>query len=174
LAEPGRKTPEKELQSYLIGGSVENGGVLAPLNTLLGGTFWFVSDEIRLPVNEKVILADLLVVKEDEQGLARLVNAELKSDRNGKVFKQADDFRPVLQGELCTAWQHFAEVMIGKKFRWSVQAQTTSLVIWPRSKDPARAKSSELFRNYPDVEALGYERIEGIEGTKPTFTFARE
>jgi hypothetical protein len=171
LVDPGRPTPEKELQSYLIGGAVRSGGVLAPINKLLGGSFWFISDEIRLPINGKPLLADMLLVKEDEQGSAQLVNVELKSIRAGEVFGQADDFRPVLEGEFSKDWQRFAEVMSGRSFRWSAQAQTTSIVIWPRSRDPARAKTRELLTSHPHVDALGYERIEGAE---PIYTFTRE
>src|SRR5581483_7931784 len=87
LAPPGRKTPEKQLQSWLIQSALKSGGRLKLLDEVLGGQHWFVSDEIALTsASKRKLVADLLLVRLDSQGLASFVNAELKSNRAMETF----------------------------------------------------------------------------------------
>ena len=60
LSPPGRKTPEKKLQSWLIQRALKSGGRLKLLDDVLGGQYWFVSDEIALTTaSKRKVVADL-------------------------------------------------------------------------------------------------------------------
>jgi hypothetical protein len=64
--------------------ALKSGGRLKVLDDLLGRQYWLVSDEIALKTGSKKVVADLLLVRVDSEGLARLVNVELKSEDQWK------------------------------------------------------------------------------------------
>ena len=160
VLEPGRKVPEKRLQSWLIREAWANGQIMKSLNDVLGGEYWFVSDELAIKINESnKVVADLLLVKVDN-GLAKLVNVELKSERARKeVFNQVIDFRDVIEHEtLFRFWRQFAETMTCHAFRWDESPQTHGIVVWPKSENPKAAQNSEhaaLVEYLPDGENRG-------------------
>jgi hypothetical protein len=167
-APPNRPTPEKKLQSWLIRTALESGGILKPFKGVLDGQHWFVSDEIAVQINSKKVVADLLLVKVDAEGLACLVNVELKSARLMKAFEQVICFRTLLEGPgLIKIWREFAEIMTGQKFRWNQSQETCGVVIWPAlSNDPARAApprplANKKRQNYERVDLFGYREING-------------
>jgi hypothetical protein len=169
LSPPKRKTPEKRLQSWLIQQALKSGGRLELLEDILGGQYWFVSDEIALNTASEKMVADMLLVRVDSDGLAFLVNAELKSKRLMKTFSQVICFRKALEDPgLREGWKTFAEVMTGQKFQWHPSRETRGLVIWPAvGKNPTKARANERRKDYPHVDVIGYREI-------PNYTLACE
>ena len=161
LSPPKPQTPEKRLQSWLIQHALESGGRLKPIDDVLGGQHWFVSDEIALRIaSNKKVVADMLTVRVDAQGLACLVNAELKSERQMETFRQVICFRAALEHpSLQEGWKRFAEVMTGKKFRWHPSQETRGVVIWPAlGKSPMKALANEKRKDYARVDVIGYQQ----------------
>lgn len=162
LAPPKRRTPEKRLQSWLIQHALESAGRLKPIDDVLGGQNWFVSDEIALrTASNKKVVADMLTVRVDAQGLACLVNAELKSERQMETFRQVLRFRTALEHPgLQEGWKRFAEVMTGEQFRWNPSQETRGVVIWPAlGKSPRKALADEKRKAYPRVDVIGYHQM---------------
>ena len=159
LSPPGRKTPEKRLQSWLIRQALKSGGRLKVLDDVLGGEWWFVSDEIALrTASKKKLVADLLLVRVDAQGRASLVNAELKSERSMETFRQVIGFRAALEHPgLQDGWRKFAEVMTRKSFRWHLSQETYGVVIWPSVKDSTNARANAKRKNYERVKVIGFD-----------------
>jgi hypothetical protein len=168
LSPPKRETPEKRLQSWLIREALRTKGRLKVLDDVLGGQFWFVSDEIALKTATKKLVADLLLVHVDAEGLASLVNVELKSERSMETFRQVLNFRvaienPTLQEE----WKTFAERMTGKSFQWHPVQKTCGLVIWPALMPAVGHGRREVLANikrkhYECVEVIGYQYLAQI------------
>jgi hypothetical protein len=158
LSQPGKKTPEKQLQSWLIQRALKSDGRLKMLDDVLGGQYWFVSDEIALKTASEKVVADLLLVRIDSDGLASLVNAELKSNRVMETFRQVISFRRALElPDLQKDWKTFAEVMTGEKFRWHPSQETRGVVIWPAvGKNPINALANEKRKDYARVDVIGY------------------
>ena len=160
LDPPGRETPEKHLQSWLIQSALKSGGRLKLLDDLLGGQYWFVSDEIALQTaSKKKVVADLLIVRVDVAGLASLVNVELKSNRAMETFRQVICFRAALEHpDLQESWKTFAEVMTGEKFRWRPALDTRGVVIWPAvGKKPMNALANRKRKDYARIDVIGYQ-----------------
>ena len=159
IRDPKRRTPEKEIQSWLIRSAISTRGEIVSLSQLLGGKFWFISDEPAIYVvtkdgNRIKLVPDLLLVKEDNQGRAQLVNVELKSKRTRDTFDQAMDFRQLLEHpELSGHWRQFAQSMTGKAFNWDESIITRALVIWPKASDRSR-----FVNIYERVDVIGYEK----------------
>jgi len=161
LLRPARKTPEKQLQSWLIQCAMKSGGRLELLDGILGGQFWFVSDEIALRTTSEKLVADLLLVRIDSEGLASLVNAELKSERSMETFRQVIYFRKAIEDPgLQEGWKAFAEVMTGQKFQWHPSRETSGVVIWPAvGKNSKNALANEKRKSFARVEVVGYREI---------------
>jgi hypothetical protein len=169
LSRPKRRTPEKCLQSWLVRQALTSGGRLELLGDILGGQYWFVSDEIALKTASEKVVADLLLVRVDDDGLASLVNVEIKSERSMETFRQVISFRKALEDpELQADWKRFAEVMIGKNFQWHPSQETHGVVIWPAvGKNPTRALAREKRRDYARLDVVGYQEI-------PNYALERE
>ncbi len=162
LPGPGRPTPEKHLQSWFIRSALD-GRRLEALEDVLGGQYWFVSDEIAIETAaketaaKKKVVADLLLVRVDPEGLASLVNAELKSKRTMETFKQVTCFRAVLEHPgLQADWRNFAKIMTGETFRWHPSQDTRGIVIWPVVKKPMNALANKKRKDYARVDVIGY------------------
>ena len=163
LLPPGRNTPEKHLQSWLIKSALKSGGRLKVLDDILGGQYWFVSDEIAIKAASIKVVADLLLVRVDAEGLASLVSAELKSDRAMQTFKQVVCFRAALENPgLQKDWKEFAEVMTGKRFQWHPSHETRGVVIWPAvGGNQKNALANEKRKDYARVDVIGYRAVPG-------------
>jgi hypothetical protein len=161
LLPPKRRTPEKQLQSWLILQALKSDGRLELLDDILGGQYWFVSDEIALNSGSGKVVADLLLVRIDSDGLASLVNAELKSERSMETFRQVICFRTALEDpELQEGWKAFAEIMTGRNFQWHPSKQTHGVVIWPAvGGNSINALANEKRKDYARVEVVAYRKI---------------
>jgi len=167
LSPPKRRTREKELQSWLIQNALKSGGRLKLLEDLLGGQCWFVSDEIALQsASKQKVVADLLIVRVDAEGLASFVNIELKSNRSMETFRQVIVFRAALElPDLQEGWRTFAEVMTEEKFRWHQGLETRGVVIWPAlGENPTNALANRKRKDYARIDVIGYKAI----SQKPT------
>lgn len=167
LSPPKRRTREKELQSWLIQNALKSGGRLKVLDDLLGGKCWFVSDEIALQTASKQkVVADLLIVRVDAEGLASFVNIELKSNRSMETFRQIVVFRAALElPDLQESWKTFAAAMTGQPFRWHPSQGTRGVVIWPKiSEKTTNASANRKRKDYARIDVIGYEAHLG----KPT------
>lgn len=129
------------------------------LDKELGGQYWFVSDEIALKTASEKVVADLLLVRVDSDGLASLVNAELKSNRVMETFRQVILFRKALENpDLQEGWKTFAEVMTRQNFQWHPSKQTDGIVIWPAVGDKSmNALANEKRKGYERVDVIGYK-----------------
>jgi len=161
LSPPRRKTPEKQLQSWLIRQALASGGRLKALDDVLGGEWWFVSDEIALTTASKIkLVADLLLVRVDAGELASLVNFELKSKRAMETFEQVISFRAALEHpRLQEGWKRFAEIMTRKSFQWHPSRETHGVVIWPavgKGKNPSKSLAHAKRTKYERVDVIGY------------------
>jgi len=158
LTSPKRRTPEKRLQSWLIHQALKSGGRLKVLEDLLGGQYWFVSDEIALKTGSKKVVADMLLVRVDCEGMASLVNAELKSKRSMETFRQVISFRDALECPgLQKSWREFANVMTGKSFQWNPSEETRGIVIWPAVENLTHARANTKRKDYERLDLIGYE-----------------
>ena len=172
LKEPIKKTPEKALQSWLISTARADGEVSSISAAAQNGTrYWLVTDEIALEGPENKFVADMLLVKEFADGLAELVNAELKYERSTKTFKQVEAFRTVLErDDLTILWRKFAETMTGKRFKWDEDLRSTGLVIWPGLAEGKVAPKSTVER----LRAEKQNRIDTLGYYGPPFSLALE
>jgi hypothetical protein len=158
--EPIKKTPEKALQSWLIS-SARADGEVSPISAAAqnGARYWLVTDEIALQGPNNKFVADMLLVKESADGLAELVNTELKYKRSTDTFDQVETFRAVLnRDDLTVLWRELAETMTGRKFKWDDSSRSSGLVIWPGlSAGTVAPKSTvEKLRAYTRIDTLGY------------------
>ena len=171
LAAPGRRTPEKELQSFLIREAVGSAGRLPSLEAILGDQLWFVTDELAFTAYGAKLVADLLLVRV-RSGQAELFQIELKSSRSMKeVFGQVLAFRPLLEDQrLQDLWRELAAAMTGQSFKWDGGlGGARGLVVWPRCPNPASSAATQRRADYPRVDAIGY-----VKNESDRFGFSRE
>jgi hypothetical protein len=162
LKRPGRPTPEKAVQSWLIFDALSNanGEVTSLFDAAQTGVrYWFVSDEIALQEGSTKFVADMLLVKELPDGSAGLVNAELKYQRSMETFKQVETFRQALDDDdLVGLWRNFAEAMTQRQFNWSSSSRSSGMVIWPglEAGKTARRTTIEKLGAQERIETIGY------------------
>ena len=160
LSPPGRPTPEKDMQSFLIHEAFGSAGRVPSLEAVLGADIWFVTDELSFTNDGVKLVVNLLLVIV-RSGLAELYPAELKYERKmSRVFGQVMEFRPLIEDlQLRDHWRVLAETLTGQKFKWAdVLDGSHSLVVWPRSKNPTASEARRRRAEYPRVDAIGYEK----------------
>jgi hypothetical protein len=180
LSAPGRDTPEKSLQSWLILDAMQNNGSVASIERALDDrhSYWFVSDEIALknPETEKRLVADLLLVREDGLGELEFVNVELKSQRTTETHIQAKNFSRFIQKpDRVALWRDFAETMLPKKTcRWKEPGQCRGLVVWPfgSGATSSRGRTVDLLNQYKaeGIDTICYAGPEYRFGPEHSFT----
>jgi hypothetical protein len=158
---PGRSTPEKHLQSWLIGEAMRNGRQVVAVARPLGDRhkYHFVSDELAFKQGVEKFVADLLLIREDASGESEFVATELKYKRDPWTHSQVRKFKEILENEsLLPLWRGFAENMLGAKLRWKKSNRCCGLVIWPFSSRPAHATRALVAscRDDESIETLGY------------------
>lgn len=169
LKPPGRKTPEKALQSWLISQAAADRQKLAAISAVLndGHSYRFVTDEISLQVSDqpesgtraKRVVADLLLIRTNAQGESEIVNAELKSQRSLATFKQIDNFWNFIGGDQLKAWRKFIGIMLGEsEIRWKSVNSRRGMVVWPAPVKSA-SKETKAFiaeRKAADIDTICY------------------
>lgn len=151
---PGRPTPEKRIQAYIIGHALHHAGVL-PFADLL-----FVTSELALNIGGKQkMVNDILALGPNGE----LVIIELKSDRSNHVKEQAIKFEAQAVLPNKSLFQGLVLLMTGKT--WS--AGIRKIAVWPAPSVKARPNKR------PEVELYNY-RVEGDLATGGDVTFERE
>lgn len=153
-APPGRPTPEKCLQSWLIAAAYRSAGKLAPLSNELT----FVTDEqVFIQGNTKAV-CDLLAIRRTKLGYAPAV-IELKSKREMKrlveqltVAAHAIDSHRERFSSVFSAILARDVLLVDPCERW---------MVWPASEDAADPRTDELARQ--GIVVKGYrERKDGF------------
>lgn len=179
LKPPGRETPEKALQSWLISQAIANGQKLTSIDAVLkdGHSYRFVTDEISLRVSDASqtatngtrVVADLLLIRTNGQGESEIVNAELKSQRSTETFKQIDDFWKFMGEDQWKRWREFIGTMLGDgELRWKDVNAPCGIVIWPAPLGSSSQQTREL------VSERKKDGIETICYTGPLYQFETE
>lgn len=170
LEGPGRNTPEKFLQSWLISEAMNNGRRLQPIEGALNDqhSYLFVTDEIALkasnanPSTGKTprVVADLLVLRLDGRtGESELVNVELKSERSTETHRQIKASWGFIGPDERNLWHELADTMLGGERRtWKKADGNRGIVIWPRRKaaTPSAQTAKLMTTDYRGIETIGY------------------
>jgi len=178
LKAPDRPTPEKSVQSWLIAQSMANGSRVEAIERAIsdGHSYWFVSDEIALTASEGTegsksvrVVADLLMIRTDENGDSELVNVELKSQRTTQTHDQTRTFWQFMGANEVTLWREFADVMLGgPKRNWKTASMSRGIVVWPASTNPSKTTAQAIARYKSE------ENIDTICYSGPQYGFAPE
>lgn len=179
LEPPRRKTPEKALQSWLISQAITNGQQLKSLDAVLkdGHSYRFVSDEISLKVSDDPhppgsryrAVADLLLIRTNDQGESEIVNVELKSQRSTETFKQIDNFWEFMGEGQRKRWREFIGIMLGgSELRWKEVDARRGIVVWPAPVSSSSKRTKELLskRKANGIDTICY--------TDPLYEFESE
>ena len=179
LDRPGRETPEKALQSWLISQAIANGQKLASIDAALndGHSYRFVTDEISLKISDDPqqsgsgnrVVADLLLIRTNGQGESEIVNAELKSQRSTETFEQIDHFWKFMGKDQLNLWREFIGIMLGNdELRWKDVNAPRGIVVWPAPLGSASKQTRELVAKHKanDIATICYNG--------PLYEFATE
>ncbi|OSJ13744.1 hypothetical protein BST63_18895 [Bradyrhizobium canariense] len=163
LKAPDRPTPEKSVQSWLIAQSIANAGRVEAIEKAVsdGHSYWFVSDEIALTTSDDRegskpvrVVADLLMIRSDENGDSELVNVELKSQRTTETHGQTQKFWQFMGPSQVALWREFVDVMLeGPDRTWKANSKSRGIVIWPNAVRPSKS-TSELIARYKSEESI--------------------
>ncbi len=160
---PGRSTPEKELQSFLIAEAYQSGRRLASINAASARTnapveLLFVTDEIPLPVEgEKNIVCDILALRTDSN-LCTPVLLELKSERMMKrLVDQVRDYSALID-EHRGEFEKLFEAVLGRPVQFD-DAPTEKWIVWPFPKSGPETRERELANE--QIRLVDYREVEG-------------
>lgn len=113
----GRKTPEKDLQAWIIKHAINNNNILP-----FGNNWGYLTSELALFKNngEKVV-CDILAIKENE-----LFVIELKSERLlTQLLKQVDDFEDIFRE------QHQTFIDLVRLFNYKIsELNLNKVIVW--------------------------------------------
>lgn len=139
---PGRNTPEKKLQSWIILAAMRNGGILP-----FGDGLRFLTSELAFKEKERKIVNDILALNPEND----LVVIELKSSRLTKVFDQTIEFQKLIEHEK----ELFAEIVqtVGGCI-WSGKVQ--KVIVWNDG-----GKYADKDHKYADIDQYGYIEVNG-------------
>lgn len=150
---PGKKTPEKQLQSFLIRESYRNGRHMAPINEASrdGVDLVFVTDEIALPTaTGGKTVCDILALRRDG-GRCRPVLIELKSERALKrLVAQVNDYAATMVDHAALFAELFS-ALLGEDIRFELPPE--KWIVWPmegKTEDPRDSQQ-------PDIRIVGYK-----------------
>ncbi len=147
ILKPGRATPEKELQAWMIYSSMNNNGFL-PFDV----NMMFITSELVFENKERYKLLkskrekrdirnDILAIDKDNN----LCIIELKSKRDNEVKNQTIEFEKVVKNE--TAFFHRLVKLYTDK-DWNGEIRKIS--IWPKAKGKSKK------REFKEVEEFNY------------------
>ncbi len=150
----GRKTPEKELQSFLISESYKNKRSIKPINAECDSPeLIFVTDEIPVPSVPRKIVCDLLAARKVKGGYIPVL-LELKSDRAKKrLIEQVESYSVIIDNH-ADLYAQLYSALLGRKVRFVGPCE--KWIVWPlagKDKDPQEESFAEL-----GVRVVGYEK----------------
>jgi hypothetical protein len=150
LEGPGRPTPEKRLQSYLIAHALKHDRRMHCLE-YPGEEIYFITDEISLPTYDGKMVCDVLAAVRMNGGWCPML-IELKSERAMKrLIEQLDGFSNLIERHL-DAFGRLASTMLGTSIQWS--GSTKKMLVWPATDKPVDPRASELDRL--GIRCVGY------------------
>lgn len=161
---PEKKTPEKQLQSFLIRESYRNGRHMRPINEASkdGVDLVFVTDEIALPTESGgKTVCDILALRRDG-GRSRPVLIELKSERALKrLVAQVNDYSAMMNDH-APLFAELYSALLGEEIRFDLPPE--KWIVWPMegdTEDPRDAKQAEIRIVGYKPAAAGYDlRVE--------------
>jgi hypothetical protein len=157
---PGRGTPEKALQSFMIRDAYQNDRKLSSINEASKGTnneveLIFAVDEIPVPLEgTKRIVCDVLALSRLPDGGYRPVLLELKSSRMmRKLVEQVESYADIVDrhsdlfGEIFSAMLDEKIHLVGSCEKW---------VVWPRAGKIEDPRQEELAKK--GIRVVGYRQ----------------
>lgn len=169
LERPGRETPEKALQSWLISQALANGQKLTSIDAALndGHSYRFVTDEISLRVSDAAqtaadgtrVVADLLLIRTDGHGQSEIVNVELKSNRDMATYEQIRKFRKFMGADQLRMWRELVGIVLGSdELQWKQASAVRGIVVWPAPAGAAAKRTKELLGEHKanDIDTICY------------------
>jgi hypothetical protein len=151
---PGRSTPEKRLQSWLLREAYAADGKLCEF----ADDMFFVTDEQRFPLDEdKDVVCDLLAVRKTAQGLAP-VALELKSGREkARLIEQVQAMAGVVDAHREQFGQLFSAIL-GREVMLDHPCERW--LVWPaREGTGADPHTDGLARH--GIRVVGYTEVGG-------------
>ena len=181
---PGRNTPEKQLQAFLIRSALKNDRKLPATLSPQGCTLWFLVDELVVQNGKGAgdsRRGDIIAICEDEHGHIRPAFIELKSNRastelQGQIRIMHEAFYdPQFSRERLAALHRYAEVVLDKVRPgtlpyWSESSKRPiGMMVWPRSAHPKRQTPAEI-KGCKDIDlhVVGYFDQFSFEHEVPT------
>lgn len=179
--EPGRDTPEKQVQAFLLRTALKNGRLLPTELAPPGCTLWFLVDELVVQKQDGAGASrrgDLIAVCEDANGHIRPAFIELKSVRESTALQKQVHvmheafYDPSASLDRLAALHRFAVTVLspvrpGKLPAWSTQAKrSVGVMVWPHTDSPRR-QTPDQVEHCADIEL----RVVGYAGA---FSFAHE
>jgi len=140
---PGRPTPEKTLQAWIILNALRNNHILP-----FGDNLTFITSELA-SVNDDKTVNDILSINETND----LVVIELKPERINKVKQQALKFKDIILSDKEGFFKRLTELMTGKD--WS--GKVICAIVWPKAKGKAR----KVPKKYMEVGEYQYIACSG-------------
>ncbi|APO52122.1 bll7668 [Bradyrhizobium diazoefficiens USDA 110] len=113
------------------------------------------------------MVADLLMIRTDENGACELVNVELKSQRTTETHRQTRGFWQFMGPSQVILWREFVDVVLeGANRTWKTDSESRGIVIWPNAVKPSKS-TAELIARYRSKE-----NIETICYSGPNYSLA--
>lgn len=142
----GRRTREKELQSFLIRESYPHARRLEPINIASKQTnepveLVFVTDEIALPVDGGKVVCDILALRRDG-GRRTPVLLELKDDRMlARLIEQVERYAALVD-EHAELFAELYGALLGETIEFD--APTEKWIVWPAVGAGSDPRAAEL------------------------------
>lgn len=146
--EQGRPTPEKEVQSFLIGDAYRNGRKMKVINEASRRTahpveLMFVTDEIALPLDGEKTVCDILALRVDE-GRSTPVVMELKSQRElTRLQHQVEAYAGLVDAHAALFAELFGALLGRKNLKFDGRAE--KWIVWPATKHDVDPREKELL-----------------------------
>jgi hypothetical protein len=136
---PGRETPEKSLQSWIILNAIRNNHILP-----FGDNLTFITSELAIVLKDNKHINDILAINENND----LVVIELKSLRVNEVKEQALEFEKIIKEER-DFFRQLTELMTGRNWNGNVKCA----IVWPKAN---RESQKSQDTRYEEIEVYQY------------------
>ncbi len=143
----GRPTPEKRLQSFLIGNAYQHNRTMAALHRADDPTteLIFVTDEIALCQDSRKVVCDLLAFRptKRDSGVGVPVLIELKSERRlTRLTAQLNDYAAAMKPYV-DQFEQLYSALLGQPVRFDQPPE--QWLIWPNVNDKVDPREHELL-----------------------------
>ena len=130
--EQGRVTPEKQLQSYLIGNAYSHNRRMAAIQDAMPAddetNLYFVTDEISVATERGKVVCDILAIDRRPDGIAPVL-MELKSERAmTRLIEQVENYSNVLK-TYSEQYEALFAALLGEEIKFS--RPLSRWIVWP-------------------------------------------